>query len=152
MLAGGSDKTLTRPLTSARAGLRRYATSSQAAGHRPDLCTHLCTRRGGMAWREADVPRSPAPIRQAQRDDQRPRETPKMYVVRLITQRSRVQIPPPLLRCRSRALSEQGEGLLHVACKLICKRRVRRVCSGLTRPQSCRRLALMATVRSYSTL
>ena len=41
-------------------------------------------------------------------------ETGETHVVVLITQRSRVQIPPPLPRCRSEALSEPGRGLLHV--------------------------------------
>jgi hypothetical protein len=41
-------------------------------------------------------------------------ETGETHVVVLITQRSRVQIPPPLPRCRSEALSEQGRGILHV--------------------------------------
>jgi hypothetical protein len=43
----------------------------------------------------------------------------------LITQRSEVQILPPLPMCRSEALSEHGEGLLRVVCKPIRKRRAR---------------------------
>jgi hypothetical protein len=43
-------------------------------------------------------------------------ETWKTCVVCLITQRSQVQILPPLQRCRSGALPGDRKGLLHVGC------------------------------------
>jgi hypothetical protein len=60
------------------------------------------------------------PVRRGHRTRQRRSETPETYVVWLITQRSRVQIPPPLPR--PEAGSEQGSGLLLVFCARICAR------------------------------
>jgi hypothetical protein len=53
-------------------------------------------------------------VGRGQRGDQRLPETAETHVGRLITQRSRVQIPPPLPR--QRPSFEQEEGLLHVVC------------------------------------
>jgi hypothetical protein len=44
-------------------------------------------------------------------------ETWKTCVVLLITQRSQVQILPPLQDCSSGVLSDHGRGLLHASCK-----------------------------------
>ena len=60
-------------------------------------------------------------------------ETAETDVVWLITQRSEVQILPPLRICSSEVLSENREGLLRVACKPICKRRARSHCLASTR-------------------
>jgi hypothetical protein len=51
-----------------------------------------------------------------------------------------------------KTLFEQGEGLLRVVCKLICKRRLRRVRSVLRGPYACRRRDRTVTVQFYSTL
>ena len=58
---------------------------------------------------ERDVTR---PVRRGHRNRERLPETAETRVVWLITQRSRVQIPPPLQR--QRPFLEQREGLLHV--------------------------------------
>jgi len=56
--------------------------------------------------------------------------TPEMWetrVVWLITQRSRVQIPPPLPRCRSEAFSRTGKGpSAFTLCTELCTRPLRR--------------------------
>ena len=64
------------------------------------ICARICARDavGQVETRETrrDPPRIPTPVRRGQRGDQRRPETPETCVVWLITQRSRVQIPPPL--------------------------------------------------------
>jgi hypothetical protein len=81
---------------------------------RKQICKRDGTRQGGTAetsraWCDFDPLVCPG-----QRDIQRRPETAEMRVVVLITQRSRVQIPPPLPR--SEADSEQGVGLLRTGC------------------------------------
>src|SRR6202161_2248531 len=51
----------------------------------------------------------------------RPAGTAETGVVWLITQRSQVQILPPLPSSSSEASSDHGGGLLYVDCKRICK-------------------------------
>ena len=65
-------------------------------GQQPDLCTDLCTGRVETGEMQRTRYECPPSVRRGQRGDQGPRETPETYVVVLITQRSRVQIPPPL--------------------------------------------------------
>ncbi len=82
---------------------------TEAAGQRPVLCTDLCTRRGGTGG-DGQARRGPAhPVRRGQCRRRRPGETTETLVVLLITQRSQVQILPPLPR--PEAGSENGSGL-----------------------------------------
>ena len=63
------------------------------------------------------------PVPRDHRAHERLPETPETYVVLLITQRSRVQIPPPLLVSQVKALSQWGEGLLRAGrCSKGCSR------------------------------
>jgi hypothetical protein len=84
-----------------------------SAGQGPYLCTDLCTRRHGTGCEGGDGPRRrrrPGGGRAGQRQHGRRPETPETYVALLITQRSQVQILPPLPS--PEAGSEQGSGLL----------------------------------------
>jgi len=87
------------------------------------ICARICARDavGQVETRETrrDPPRIPTPVRRGQRGDQRRPETPETCVVWLITQRSRVQIPPPLPRPGALSRTEKGPlacGLLTVLC------------------------------------
>ena len=60
------------------------------------------------------------PVRRGHYVRERLPGTSETNVVWLITQRSRVQIPPPLPR--PEALSRQRKGLLHLVCARICAR------------------------------
>jgi hypothetical protein len=60
------------------------------------------------------------PVDRGQRDDRRRFETPGTYVVWLITQRSQVQILPPLPR--SEAGSENGSGFLRCEAVVLSSR------------------------------
>src|SRR6516165_6585404 len=65
------------------------------------ICARICARdaAGRVETRETlqtGMNAQPS-VRRGQRGDQRRRETAETHVVWLITQRSRVQIPPPLL-------------------------------------------------------
>ena len=84
---------------------------------KPDAAGQLET---GETWK--DRVDFAAQVGRGRRDDQRLPETPETHVARLITQRSRVQIPPPLLSSRSEASSDHGRGLLHVPCAPNCAR------------------------------
>src|SRR5215470_2900068 len=67
--------------------------------HAKAVCTDLCTRLGEIEPNAGDVadPKGrQQDNRPGQMASQRTGETPETCVVRLITQRSRVQIPPPL--------------------------------------------------------
>src|ERR1700755_1533615 len=55
-----------------------------------------------------------AQVCRGQRGDRRPSETGETHVLRLITQRSRVQIPPPLPRPEALSRTEKGPS----ACSL----------------------------------
>ena len=61
------------------------------------------------------------PVRRGHRTRERRLETVETHVVWLITERSRVQIPPPLPR--PEALSRTEKGPLHEVCKQVCARR-----------------------------
>src|SRR6516162_5730262 len=83
-------------------------------------CARICAQDAAGRGETRETPqtqheRSPSVLR-GQRGDQRRRETAETHVVWLITQRSAVQILPPLRICSSEALSEHGEGLSYVAC------------------------------------
>jgi hypothetical protein len=67
----------------------------------------------------------PAHIRQAQGASQGLSETPETRVVWLITQRSQVQILPPLPSLQVKALSDHGKGLLRMPCAPVCARGLR---------------------------
>jgi len=89
-----------------------------------DLCTHLCTRcqrprdaaghaETGKTTRDAgDAQRGLSP---GQRDGAERRRRWETRVVWLITQRSRVQIPPPLPRPEAPSRTEKGP----LACRLL---------------------------------
>jgi len=68
----------------------RRAKRSKLAGHRPDLCTDLCTGRGGTDGAEGDADGRHGryqPADRAQCGQQTPSERPETDVVWLITQR-----------------------------------------------------------------
>ena len=105
-------------------------TNQQAGGL---ICARICARDAtGQAEtgktqkiRDDFIPH----VCQGQRGDWRLPETPETYVVWLITQRSRVQIPPPLPR--PEAFLEQRKGLLYagyvnVALTRVARQRLRR--------------------------
>jgi hypothetical protein len=71
-----------------------------------DAAGHAETGETQKAWDDL-MPQ----VCRGQRGDRRLSETRETDVVRLITQRSRVQIPPPLLVPQVKALSRQREGL-----------------------------------------
>jgi hypothetical protein len=80
-------------------------------GNQPNLCTDLCTRRGGTGRICGDVevpPRRGVTVHRGQPGSQRLCETRETRVVVLITQRSRVQIPPPLPRPEALSRTEKG--------------------------------------------
>ena len=102
------------------------------------ICARICARdvAGRVEMRETPWTGHErlSSVRRGQRGDQRLRETAETCVVWLITQRSRVQIPPPLPR--QRPSFEQEEGLLHVVCKRICTRAPAQAAPSLVPPAS----------------
>jgi len=80
-----------KPICKPNAARRLEIGETQKA--RDDFAPHVCPGQGG---------------------DQRLPETPETHVVWLITQRSRVQIPPPLPK--PEAGSEHGSGLWLIVC------------------------------------
>jgi hypothetical protein len=79
---------------------------------KPDVAKQAETAEKGPSERDVfRFVRRDHPIRE------RLPETSETCIVVLITQRSQVQILPPLQRCRSEAPSSHGRGLLHVVCK-----------------------------------
>ena len=78
------------------------------------ICARICARdatgRVAMGERQRTRYECPSSVRRGQGGDQRQGETPETRVVWLITQRSRVQIPPPLPR--PEALFRTGRGPL----------------------------------------
>ena len=96
------------------------------------ICARICARDAAGRIEKGEMPTldtdAAAPVDRGQRDEWRQSERPETNVVWLITQRSRVQIPPPLPTKGQRPFLEQRKGLLHVVCKLICKPRARSRC------------------------
>src|SRR6266487_4183771 len=76
------------------------------------ICARICARDavGQVETREMrrDPPRILTPVRRGQHGDLRPPGTAETRVVWLITQRSRVQIPPPLPRPEALPRTEKG--------------------------------------------
>ena len=77
------------------------------------ICAQICARdaAGWVETREMQRTRHehPPSVRRGQRGDQRRRETGETHIVWLITQRSRVQIPPPLLISAGQGPFPMGE-------------------------------------------
>ena len=65
------------------------------------ICARICARDAAGRAETGEAQKIPedfaAPVGRGQRGNQRQLETAETHVVWLITQRSRVQIPPPLL-------------------------------------------------------
>ena len=79
------------------------------------ICARICARDAAGQAETKETQKTDSgfgtSVCRAQHAEQRLPETTETHVVWLITQRSRVQIPPPLRRCSSEALSEHGLGL-----------------------------------------
>jgi len=90
----------------------------------------------------------PTSRRAGQRQDQRWRETPETVVVRLITHRSRVQIPP---RYQARRLSRGDlEGRFRCPCDQLCDQRARKSASSVPRaPAMSLAIIISAAGRSF---
>jgi hypothetical protein len=88
------------------------------------FCKRICKPDTAGQGESVETPKArgdfPPRVCQGQRGDWRLPETTETGVVWLITQRSQVQILPPLPSCRSEASSDHGRGLLHASCKRIC--------------------------------
>jgi hypothetical protein len=87
--------------------------ASQEPDQQPDSCTDLCTRRGGTVETKETQKNDSGfgtSVCRAQHAEQRRLETAETHVVWLITQRSRVQIPPPLLISASQGPFPAGRG------------------------------------------
>jgi hypothetical protein len=82
------------------------------------ICARICARDAAGRAETGETQQArrdrPPPVRRGQRGNEKPPETVETGVVRLITQRSQVQILPPLPRWRP--IIEQRIGLLHVVC------------------------------------
>ena len=90
----------------------RMSMVQKAADQSARRLTDLLTRPAGTGETKRDTGDTPSEaFAWSARRSGMP-EIWEMGVVVLITQRSRVQIPPPLLVPQFRALSRQGEGLL----------------------------------------
>ena len=99
------------------------------------ICARICAQDAAREVETRETPqtrheRAPS-VRRGQRGNQRQSETAETHVVWLITQRSRVQIPPPLPR--PEVGSEQGSGLWLVVCARVCVHSAQRL--PLTLPQ-----------------
>jgi hypothetical protein len=79
------------------------------------LCTHLCTGQAETGQMQKSLDSFMPQVCRGQHGHQRQPGTSETGVAWLITQRSRVQIPPPLPR--SEAPFRTGRGLSHVVCK-----------------------------------
>ena len=94
-------------------------------------CARICAQDAAGRGETRETPqtqheRSPSVLR-GQRGDQRRRETAETHVVWLITQRSRVQIPPPLPSLQVRGLFRSWKGPSACAvCTELCTRPLRR--------------------------
>src|SRR5207247_2903502 len=96
--------------------VRPPITSPMLTGRNPRfrnlICARICARDAAGRAETGETQRTrnerPPFVRRGQRGDQRRSETAETHVVWLITQRSRVQIPPPLPR--PEAFSRTGKG------------------------------------------
>ena len=88
------------------------ADANPQAGRR--ICARICARDAAGHVETGETQKAwddfTPQVCRGQRGDRRLSETGETHVVRLITQRSRVQIPPPLPICRSEASSRTEKG------------------------------------------
>ena len=102
------------------------------------ICARICAQdaAGRAETGETQRPRHERPpsVRRGQRGDQRRSETAETHVVWLITQRSRVQIPPPLPSLQVRGLFRSWKGPSACAvCTELCTRPLRRAAAAAGR-------------------
>ena len=96
------------------------SSGSKPTGHRPDFVHGFVHETQRDTPRREDAKdqqhRCVPPVDRGQRRHQRPGETPETYVVWLIPQRSRVQIPPPLPSWQVRGLFQSRKRPLACPC------------------------------------
>ena len=143
----------TSGLISGKSTVRPRMTSPMLTGRSPRfsdlICARICARdaTGRVETWETQRTRHERPpsVRRGQRGDQRPRETPETHVVWLITQRSRVQIPPPLPRPEALSRTEKGPSACGLLTDVLTKRPLWTTAVDVSEPPMISSASVLAT-------